>query len=614
MGQRRYGRSAHRWIHRSQTEGHLAHRGLVCGIVCLVVFLCSIFLHSMQVKATERGLYFGTDEDYLLRTQKPDERGQGHYFEFVNGDEESYTVQAGDTLWGIAREYYGSGTEYQKLWEDNKELIDTPETLQIGTKLKLQERLYTAAGMQDYVRDDVIRSSTNTESAAWDWKPEGDCYQIFQTLTYRNDFGEKDPCGHWEEFKREAKACAESVCGDRVTELSFARYRVTGLCDLGYYQFVFDSGSKKYLVMTAFSYTDERKSEEFVVFNGYGQVISLDCKNMKSEIFTVCDLDRCDEEDLKEARGKTFYLAARCIDSLMYYPKMADYVGADDWNYPQLHNLFTQAMHSFCEEPLKRAAVSSNDQKIVWKDAVMEKLVREELARLWQLSDEEKKAFMERPMTAADVAGITRLSLYGDWQDKEIYLQLNSWEESGNAIVYDKEECAEHSQTMLTTLDDLENFTELNRMDIFLCGADITDFSAIGSLTGLRELCLELEHMQGRMKNQDIAFLGKLKNLRLLYLYGWDHEEDSFFATPTQSLEGITDLSVLEKCPQLAYLKLTTGNVEDYDFLKKLPQMYYIELMGTEDMKNVTPNLSLLPNACFVECYDEQILFDIGRG
>lgn len=582
--------------------------------VFLAVLLCGISLCSIQARATEEEPYFGKNEDYLLRTKKPDERGAGHYFEFVNGEEESYTVQAGDTLWGIADKFYGSGTAYQQLWEDNKERVHTPETLQTGTKLKLQERLYTAAGIQDYVRDDVIDRSRNTDAAAWEWEPEGNRYQIFQTLTYRNDFGQKAPCQYWEEFKREVTNCARTVCGERVSELSFSRYRVTGLCDMGYYQFVFDGGSKQYLVMAAFSYTGEEKSEEFVVLNGYGEAMSLGCENMKSEIFTVCDLDRCDEADLKEARGKTFYLAARCIDSLMYFPKMADYVGADDWNYPQLHNPFTQAMHSFCKEPLERAAVSSKNQRIVWKDAVLEELVRKELARLWQLTDEEKKAFMERPVTTADFAGIERLSLYEDWDDQEIYLALNTWEASGNAVLYDEGECAKSSQKVLTTLDDLGNFTDLKRLDITLRGADITDFSAVGRLTGLRELYLELGNMRARIENQDIAFLGNLKDLRLLYLYGRDYKAGSYLSTPTRSLEKITDLSVLTNCPKLAYLKLAAGNVENYHFITELPQIYYMELMGAPDMKNTAPNPSLMPNACFIEYYDEQILFDIGRG
>lgn len=588
-----------------------ARRMIVCSGICFAVLLCSLSVWSMQVKAAEPKQYFGVDEDYLLRTKKPEERGKGHYFEYVN--EETYTVQAGDTLWGIARKYYGSGTAYQKLWDDNKERVNTPETLQVGTELKIAERLYTGVGMQDYVYDEVMNRSMNVDSTAWEWEPDGECYQLFQTVTYRNDFGENDPYSHWEEFQREVTACSREICGGRVSDLFFARYRVTDLCDMCYYQFGFDGSDKEYLIMAAFAYTDERESEEFVVYNGYGDVMPMECKNMKCETFTVCDLDRCDKEDLQEAKGKTFYEAARCIDSLMYYPKMADYIGAEDWNYPQLHNPFTQAMRSFCDEPLERAAVSPDDQKIVWKDAVLEKLVREELAELWRLTEEEKMAFMARPMTTADISGIKSLSLYENREKEVVYLQLNGYEETRSAVLFDEEGSAESSQTVVTTLDDLANFTELNRLDIHLCESDIDDFSAVGRLTGLREFCLDLERMQNRIGNQDIAFLGELTNLRLLYLYGWDHNGGWMNIEPTQSLERITDLSVLENCPQLTYLKLATGNVENYDFLENLPQIYYIELMGADDMKNVSPDTTLLPNACFIEYYDEQILFDIGR-
>ena len=71
---------------------------------------------------------------------------------------------------------------------------------------------------------------------------------------------------------------------------------------------------------------------------------------------------------------------------------------------------------------------------------------------------------------------------------------------------------------------------------------------------------------------------------------------------------------MLANCPKLAYLKLAAGNVENYHFITELPQIYYMELMGAPDMKNTAPNPSLMPNACFIEYYDEQILFDIGRG
>lgn len=587
----------------------LLRKTIFGGAGFLTVALFGLFIWSTQAAA-----YFGVDEDYLLRTEQPEGRGTGpyHYLEFVSGDD-SYTVQAGDTLWGIARKYYGSGTEYQKLWKDNKERIDTPETLQIGTRLELEKCFYVNVGMQDYVHEDVMHERTMNGPDAWEWKADGYPYQVFSMMTYRNDLGEKDPYRHWEAFQREVTDCGRRLCGDRVSDLRFERYQVTDVCDLCYYQFVFDGGSSKYLIMAAFVYTGEIENEVFTVLNGYGDTLPISHQYMKNEVFTVCDLDRCGEADLVEAKGKTFYLAARTINSMVFLPKMADNVGADDWKYPELHNPFTQAMRSLCDEPLARVKPEPEEKEIRWKDPVMEELVREQLAKLWQLTDEERAAFERRPVTAADLAGVESLCLYENREKKEVLMQLNGYEETRSAVLFEEENSAGRDRSVLTTLDDLAHFTGLHRLDIHLRESDITDFSAVGEITGLRELCLEIESAQAKMENGDVAFLGRLKNLRLLYLYGWDHKGDGWGGTePTYSLETITDLSVLGNCRQLAYLKLTTGNVESYDFLAELPELYYIDLIGQGDMLNVQPDTSLMPNACFIEYYGEQIRFDCG--
>lgn len=44
----------------------------------------------------------------------------------------SYTIQSGDTLWKIAEEYYGSGQLWQKIFEDNKDIIKDPNKIYAG--------------------------------------------------------------------------------------------------------------------------------------------------------------------------------------------------------------------------------------------------------------------------------------------------------------------------------------------------------------------------------------------------------------------------------------------------------------------------------------------------
>ena len=110
-----------------------------------------------------------------------------------------------------------------------------------------------------------------------------------------------------------------------------------------------------------------------------------------------------------------------------------------------------------------------------------------------------------------------------------------------------------------------------------------------------------------QVKNLD--FLGKLTNLRKLHIggwfFGWDHNE--YF-------RDITDLSILRNCSHLAYLSLSTGNVESYDFLGNLPEIHYISLYKMSGGKNTVPDESLLPNACFIEFYGDCVRFENGEG
>lgn len=47
----------------------------------------------------------------------------------------SYTVQAGDTLWAIAKKYYSDGSQYTKIYNANKDKIKNPNLIYPGQKL-----------------------------------------------------------------------------------------------------------------------------------------------------------------------------------------------------------------------------------------------------------------------------------------------------------------------------------------------------------------------------------------------------------------------------------------------------------------------------------------------
>jgi len=51
----------------------------------------------------------------------------------------SYTVQKGDTLWKIAKQFYGKGSAWTRIHEANKDVIDDPDVIQPGWNLRIPE-------------------------------------------------------------------------------------------------------------------------------------------------------------------------------------------------------------------------------------------------------------------------------------------------------------------------------------------------------------------------------------------------------------------------------------------------------------------------------------------
>ncbi len=51
----------------------------------------------------------------------------------------TYTVQPGDTLWKIAKQFYGDGNAYLKIFEANKGLLKDPDHIYPGQELVIPE-------------------------------------------------------------------------------------------------------------------------------------------------------------------------------------------------------------------------------------------------------------------------------------------------------------------------------------------------------------------------------------------------------------------------------------------------------------------------------------------
>jgi len=52
-------------------------------------------------------------------------------------ESDTYTVQTGDTLWKIAKQAYGDGSKYMKIFEANTDLLKDPDHIYPGQELKI---------------------------------------------------------------------------------------------------------------------------------------------------------------------------------------------------------------------------------------------------------------------------------------------------------------------------------------------------------------------------------------------------------------------------------------------------------------------------------------------
>jgi nucleoid-associated protein YgaU len=58
----------------------------------------------------------------------------------ATGPAKTYTVEAGDTLWKIARQLYGDGSKYLKIFEANKDLLKDPDQIFPGQELVIPDK------------------------------------------------------------------------------------------------------------------------------------------------------------------------------------------------------------------------------------------------------------------------------------------------------------------------------------------------------------------------------------------------------------------------------------------------------------------------------------------
>ena len=56
-------------------------------------------------------------------------------------DVQYYTIEASDSLWKIASQFYGNGSKYQAIFEANREVIRDPDLIYPGQKIRIPKSI-----------------------------------------------------------------------------------------------------------------------------------------------------------------------------------------------------------------------------------------------------------------------------------------------------------------------------------------------------------------------------------------------------------------------------------------------------------------------------------------
>lgn len=525
--------------------------------------------------------------DYTPVEKLPEGSEEEDYI-IVKKEGTAYEIRPGDTLWDISRKFLGSGARYGEIFEDNREILSDANFLMPGDVIYISERLYIPKDRYDrgglvyegathIALPDIVENSlflTTDISSLYSNRPG----ITIHSLPVTNYMGENALTEDWEHFVSEVERCSET-CGGRVSGLTFEKYKVEDGCDLCGYYFDFDTG------------------EGIVEFAAF---FRLGPQNMAEVIGVRQKLNNTQLVDV------TRYIAASFEDfggkNGMGFVKTTDNVGAYDWDYPELHNLFTAAMTEFVDYAERPQENMAGDYELEWEEPMFENAVRGALEELWQLNEEEKEEFRNRPLMASDLAVIKRIRCklyedgypYADEGSKDatmpvLQLTLNGYFQK----LYPEEEG-------LSSWQDFEHFKNAETLDMTVC--TLSDYSFLEEMTHLKSLTIWAGEPV-----ENVDFLSKLTELRTLslrqYYYYEGREEESAFAH-------ITDISGLENCPELSYLFLQMPRVEDYSFLKSCPDICTMELSGEwKEGEPVIPDVELLGNARFLNFYDDSVRF-----
>ena len=273
-------------------------------------------------------------DPFLLIQELPEPEESKDYIRLTGENMQEYEVQKGDSLWRISELFYGDGYKWTTIVraEDapkNPDYLLAGETVFVPEVFYIRKDPFSRGGLRSEGSFQIEQPFGFTYyflngdvSYAW-WEEENQIHSLPVTNPVgQNPFHEPE---EWEAFQAAAIRCSEELCPGRVSNLTFEKYHMEDGCDLYGYIFEYDTGEEIL---------------EYVDFFKFG-------KDNMSEVIGVRE-----QEPNTVLVNTVRYMAASFTDyggepGMGWGDDAGPNVGADQWEYPYLHNLFEAAREQF---------------------------------------------------------------------------------------------------------------------------------------------------------------------------------------------------------------------------------------------------------------------------
>ena len=103
--------------------------------------ICQALKEMPNIKSVQNNITIGAPEPEPAPVPEPEApvAAEEAVEAAADGEQRTYTVQAGDSLWKISDKMYGSGGKYMKIFEANTDLLENPDKIFPGQELVIPD-------------------------------------------------------------------------------------------------------------------------------------------------------------------------------------------------------------------------------------------------------------------------------------------------------------------------------------------------------------------------------------------------------------------------------------------------------------------------------------------